>query len=120
VVRVGVVEDGSTEGCAEAGRAKSCMRVLAPIRVLGKARGRGAFKKLGAVFSEYGVWHTGTCRRVDTCRKTLEKVNLVQAMIKLVILLCVEELCACGCWNLWKTTRREEHFLECAPSWCHG
>ncbi len=96
------------------------MRVLAPIRVLGKARGRGAFKKLGAVFSEYGVWHTGTCRRVDTCRKTLEKVNLVQAMIKLVILLCVEELCACGCWNLWKTTRREEHFLECAPSWCHG
>ena len=53
--RVGVVEDRSTEGGGEVGRAKSCLRVLAPIRVLGNVRGRGTFEKLGAVLGEYDV-----------------------------------------------------------------
>ena len=53
--RVGVVEDRSTVGGGEAGRAKSCLRVLALIRLLGNARGRGAFEKLGAALGEYAV-----------------------------------------------------------------
>ena len=55
MVRVGVVEDGLTVGGREARRERSCLRVLAPIRVQGKARGRRAFEKLGAVLSEYDV-----------------------------------------------------------------
>ena len=55
VVRVGVVEDGLTVGGREARRERSCLRVLAPIRVQGKARGRRAFEKLGTVLGEYDV-----------------------------------------------------------------
>ena len=50
VARVGVVEDGLTAVGKVAGRAKACLRVLAPIRVLGRAR--GAFEKDGAVLGE--------------------------------------------------------------------
>ena len=81
VPRVGVVEDRSAVGGGEAGREKSCFRVLAPIRLLGKARGRGALEKLGAVLSKCDV--EGSGRRVRTCRKPLKKVNLVQTMIEL-------------------------------------
>lgn len=49
VARVGIVEDGSAPGGGGAGGGKSCFRVLAPNRVLGEARGRGAFEKTGAV-----------------------------------------------------------------------
>jgi hypothetical protein len=55
VPKVGVVEDRSAVGGGETGREKSCLRVLAPIRLLGKARGRGAFEKLGAVLSKFDV-----------------------------------------------------------------
>ena len=50
VARVGVVEDGLTAVGKVAGRAKACLRVLVPIRVLGRAR--GAFEKVGAVLGE--------------------------------------------------------------------
>ncbi len=119
VERVGVVEDRSTAGGGEAGRAKSCLRVLALIRVLGKARGRGAFEKLGAVLGEYDV--DAKADGWGTCRKPLKKVNLVQTMIKLVVLLCAgERLRACGRWGLGQAPRCEEHCGEHAPSWCRG
>jgi hypothetical protein len=98
VPKVSVVEDKPAVGSGEARRAKSCLRVLAPIRLLGKARGKGTFEKLGAVLSKYGV--EGRGRRVGTCRKPLKKVNLVQTMIKLVALLHAgERLRACRCWG---------------------
>lgn len=55
MVRVGAVEVGLTAGGKEEGREKSCCRVLAPMRVLGRAKGRGAFEKLGAVLGEYNA-----------------------------------------------------------------
>jgi hypothetical protein len=119
VPKVGVMEDRSAVGGGEAGRAKSCLRVLAPIRVLGKARGRGAFEKLGAVLSKCGVEDRG--RRVGTCRKPLEKVNFVQTMIELVVLLCIgERLRACRCWGLGKAPGCKEHCCKHATGRCHG
>ena len=53
MARVGVVEDGLAVAGWVAGRAKSRLRALGPIRVLGRAR--GAFEKVGAVVGEYNV-----------------------------------------------------------------
>ena len=120
VPKVGVVEDRSAVGGGgEAGREKSCLRVLAPIRLLGKARGIGAFEKLGAVLSKCDVEDRG--RRMRTCRKPLEKVNLVQTVIELVVLLCAgERLRACRCWGLGKAPRCKEHCCNHATGRCHG
>ena len=49
VAREGLVAGGSSiEGGSEE-RAKSCLRILAPIRVLGRERGDGALAKVGAM-----------------------------------------------------------------------
>jgi hypothetical protein len=49
VAREGLVAGASTvEGGLE-GSAKSCLRILAPIRVLGRERGDGALAKVGAI-----------------------------------------------------------------------
>jgi hypothetical protein len=49
VAKDGVVTDASTMEGGSEGRANSCLRILAPIRVLGRERGEGAFEKVGTI-----------------------------------------------------------------------
>lgn len=49
----GVVTDASIKEGGSEGRANSCLRILAPIRVLGRERGEGVFAKVGAICVEF-------------------------------------------------------------------
>lgn len=52
VAREGLVADASTIGGGSEGRAKSCLRIFAPIRVLGRESGEVALAKVGAICAE--------------------------------------------------------------------
>ncbi len=52
VTREGLVAGAPTVEGGSEGREKSCLRILAPIRVLGRERGDGALAKVGAISAQ--------------------------------------------------------------------